>query len=99
MKTNDVKSLIKTTIIHHFKYCSVDRYGQTPAVLNANEMFPGILNQVIDYCREGTPLKFSTYGWKYGTYLGFTITDPELKRECQVSLKSNPNYLEAMRSW
>lgn len=80
---------LKKRLVNYYLTCNCDRYGQINTidahriVVDASEM---------DELRKLVEL--NTYGYQYGTYLGFSpwnIKCPKLLEECKKALAKNPS--------
>lgn len=93
-KQQDIKKIIKTTLVEFYKKCSTDKWGQVHRS-NFQEGFFGEKDaDVQTFCQANKGiLQYGTYGGSFGTYTAFTIEDKEIYKSCSEALRTNPNYL------
>ena len=94
-----MKKFIEEKMVQYFKNCSVDRYGQV-RVVSPSEVFDNKTNEVLEYLKTDRMIEVRTYGGRFGTYQGFSLSydviDEQLRRKCYDILKENKNYQWAM---
>ena len=94
-----MKNLIEEMVVDYHKNCSVDGYGQV-GTLRVYSVFKDKMEDVLEYAKnDNTLIEVSTYGGSLGTWKGFQIVDPNLRRKCSDALRSNENYKRSMTSW
>jgi hypothetical protein len=95
-----MKEFIKNTLVEFHRTCTTDSYGQVGISNFTLNLFGDKKNEVEQFCKENKGiLRFSTYGWRYGTYVAFTIEDEEIRKACREALRTNENYLRNINSW
>ena len=94
-----MKNLIEEMVVDYHKNCSVDGYGQV-GTLRVYSVFKDKMEDVLEYAKnDNTLIEVYTYGSRLGTFKGFQIVDPNLRRKCSDALRSNENYKRSMTSW
>lgn len=97
---SEIREFIKSTLVEMHRTCTTDKYGQVHQSKFTPELFGDRKDEVRQYCRDNeNVLQYATYGGSYGTYTGFTVQCPEIRKECSAALGSNPNYLRNLNSW
>jgi len=96
-----MKNYIKQALADYLTRDGVDSYGQTK-VIQPFFVFGSKTEEVLKWNEEHKLLSIRTYGWRYGTYDGFTVSeikDEETKQACYDAVKNNEAYKIAMTSW
>jgi hypothetical protein len=96
-----MKNYIKQALADYLTRDGVDGYGQTK-VIQPFFVFGSKTEEVLKWNEEHKLLSIRTYGWRYGTYKGFTVSeikDEETKQACYDAVKNNEVYKTAMTSW
>ena len=96
-----MKNQIKQALVDYLTRDGVDGYGQIKT-LEPNAVFGKKTEEVLKWNEEHKLLSMRTYGWAYGTYKGFTVSeikDADIKQACYESAKNNEVYRRAMTSW
>lgn len=94
-----MRNIIEEMVVYYHKTCSVDGYGQV-GTLRVSSVFKDKMEDVLEYANDDSDLiEVSTYGGRLGTWKGFQITDSNLRKKCSDALRSNENYINAMRQW
>lgn len=94
-----MKSFIEEKMLEYFKNCSVDKYGQV-SVVDPYQVFKDNTEDVLEYLKTDKLISVITYGGRFGTYQGFSLSynvnDKELRDKCYAILRENKNYKWAM---
>jgi hypothetical protein len=94
-----MRNFIEEKMIQYFKTCSVDKYGQV-SVVSPSQVFGNKTKDVLEYLKTDKLISIKTYGGRFGTYQGFSLTydvlDNELRDKCRAILRENENYKWAM---
>jgi hypothetical protein len=96
-----MKNQIKQALVDYLSKSGVDGYGQIKT-LDPYSVFKDKTEEVLEWDKEYKLLSMRTYGWAYGTYKGFTVSDikdEEIKQACYESAQNNEVYRRAMTSW
>jgi hypothetical protein len=96
-----MKNQIKQALVDYLSKNGVDGYGQIKT-LDAYSVFEDKTEEVLEWNKEHKLLSMRAYGWAYGTYKGFTVSeikDADIKQACYESAKNNEVYRRAMTSW
>ena len=96
-----MKNQIKQALVDYLSKNGVDGYGQIKT-LDLYSVFKDKTEEVLKWNEEHKLLSMRTYGWAYGTYKGFTVSnikDEEIKQACYESAQNNEVYRRAMTSW
>jgi len=100
MSKKEMKQFIKETLTEMYNNTTTDKYGQVSRDNFTPSLFGNKRDEVEQFCKENKGvLQFNTYGGRFGTYKAFTIEDDEIRKDCNVALRSNPNYIHNMTSW
>lgn len=95
-----MRDFIKSTLVDMHKTCTTDKYGQVHQSKFTPSLFGDKKEEVEQYCKEHKGiLQYATYGSSYGTYTGFTVQCPQIRKECGAALGANENYLRNLNSW
>lgn len=99
MGKEEMIQFIKETLVEMYKNTTTDKYGQVSRDNFIPSLFGDKRDEVDQFCKENKGvLQFATYGGRFGTYKAFTIEDDEIRKDCNVALRSNPNYIHNMTS-
>jgi hypothetical protein len=96
-----MKNYIKQALVDYLKDNGVDGYGQIKT-LDLYSVFKDKTDEVLEWDKEHKLLSMRTYGWRYGTYKGFTVSeikDEDIKKACYDAVKNNEVHKRAMTSW
>lgn len=96
-----MKNYIKQALADYLSKSGVDGYGQFKT-LEPTDVFKDKTEEVLKWNEEHKLLSIRTYGWRYGTYKGFTVSDikdEDIKKACYESAQNNEVYKRAMTSW
>lgn len=92
---NNMEDLIKEKLIAYHKRCNVDKWGQVGTF--SLSLFGEQMNDVENFAKAtGSLIDIKTYGGRFGTYKGFQIIDSDLRKDCSLALKQNPQYIYSM---
>lgn len=101
MKKNAIpvtaKDIIIEKLVNYYRTHSCDRYGQLKTV----DIF-AISHDAEEQKTLREIVQIQTYGWKYGTYVGFSpwgcFLDKEVENLCRIAFGQNPNR-DNMNNW
>ena len=96
-----MRNQIKQSLVAYLSESGVDGYGQIKT-LDPYAVFGDKTEEVLKWNEEHKLLPIQTYGWRYGTYKGFSVSyieDADIKQACYDSAKNNEVYKRAMTSW
>lgn len=101
INNHKMKNQIKQALVDYLSKNGVDGYGQIKT-LDPYSVFGNDADEILKWNEEHKLLSIRTYGWKYGTYKGFTVSeikDDDIKIACYKSTQNNAVYRRAMTSW